>query len=284
MSAIRHGEVRTALQFPNVWRGSELARAGSPGRATGFPALDRELPGGGWPVAAVTEILHPGAGIGELSLLLPALVRLSQEGRPQLWIAPPRQLHAPALARAGIDLSRLIVAEPAHRRDLLWTVEQALRSGSCGAVLAWPAALPDARPLQYAETRRLQIATEGSTAITFVFRPPGESGETSAAALRLALSPCPDARLAVQVLKRRGAGLAAPIILDPGTAAPAAAVRPFHPAAALQAASVPQSPAPSSPLPQAAPPRPARELRDALAGDPLPAAPHRINSAGEFVS
>ena len=47
------------------------------GLATGFPSLDRELPDGGWPRGALTELLCDHTGIGELALMLPALARLT---------------------------------------------------------------------------------------------------------------------------------------------------------------------------------------------------------------
>ena len=36
------------LAHPAVWRGDRLGGVATPGLATGFPALDAELPGGGW--------------------------------------------------------------------------------------------------------------------------------------------------------------------------------------------------------------------------------------------
>ena len=46
--------------------------------STGFAELDQCLPGGGWPMGSLIEILHDICGIGELSLLLPALSRMVQ--------------------------------------------------------------------------------------------------------------------------------------------------------------------------------------------------------------
>ena len=43
--------------MPGVWRGRDLAHGVRPGIASGYPALDTELPGGGWPAGAVTELL-----------------------------------------------------------------------------------------------------------------------------------------------------------------------------------------------------------------------------------
>jgi protein ImuA len=42
-----------------VWRGDELGAAESPCVGSGWDALDAALPGGGWPTAALTEVLSP---------------------------------------------------------------------------------------------------------------------------------------------------------------------------------------------------------------------------------
>src|SRR5260221_7110499 len=93
------------LDRPGIWRGDSLSRAGTPAIPCGFPGLDAELPGGGWPAGALTEILPAHEGIGELRLLGPALAGLSQLGLRLAWIAPPHLPYAPALAAAGIAIS-----------------------------------------------------------------------------------------------------------------------------------------------------------------------------------
>src|SRR6266704_6288150 len=122
------------LDRPDIWRGDDLSRAGAPTLPCGFPGLDAELPGGGWPAGALTEILPAHEGIGELRLLGPALAGLSRRGLRLVWIAPPHVPYAPALAAAGIDLVNLLIVRPQGRRGALWAAEQALRSGSCHAL------------------------------------------------------------------------------------------------------------------------------------------------------
>jgi hypothetical protein len=62
----------------------------------------------------------------------------------------------------------------------------------------------------YGELRRLALAAEAGTAIAFLFRPPQAAQEPSPAPLRLALE-ADGGQLAVRILKRRGAQLAAPL-------------------------------------------------------------------------
>ncbi|MDN5850905.1 MAG: translesion DNA synthesis-associated protein ImuA, partial [Nitrococcus sp.] len=127
------------LNEPGIWRAGERQReTGLEHVTSGFPALDAALPGGGWPRGALTEILHEHAGIGELSLLMPALARLSQRDQWIALIAPPYLPYAPALADHGVNLSRLLLIHPGNTTNALWAVEQTLRSGTCAAVLVWP--------------------------------------------------------------------------------------------------------------------------------------------------
>jgi hypothetical protein len=202
-------------QHPGIWRGSELARTGCPGIATGFAALDAELPGGGWPCAALTEILPQHEGIGELRILGPALAQLAAQGKFIAWIAPPYLPYAPALAAAGIDLERVVIVKTTRDGDSLWAAEQALRSAACGGVLAWP------REIRFAQLRRLQLAAEGGHCLVVLFRPTQAAREPSPAALRIALATSAGG-LALSILKRRGAPLSRPILL-PALSAPLAA-------------------------------------------------------------
>lgn len=195
------------LVRPDVWRG-RLAGAEVPALSSGFATLDAELPGGGWPRGALSELLADDAGVGECSLLLPVLNAMREEGRWTVLIAPPHGLHAPAWVSGGADCARLAVVAPESRRDLLWAAEQALASGAAGVVVCW------AKQADPAQVRRLQVAVAGSDTLAFVFRPQRVRPEASAAPLRLALSPGRGGRLGVEVLKRRGPPCARTLYLD----------------------------------------------------------------------
>jgi cell division inhibitor SulA/protein ImuA len=193
------------LQRHPVWRGGPLACA-VPGLPTGFAELDRELPGGGWPVGALTELFAQREGVGELQLVLPALAALSWAGRRVMLLAPPHLPYAPALAAAGIDLAHLAMVRAPQRRDALWAAEQVLHAGSCHALLAW------VRGARYEELRRLALAAEAGRACTLLFNASEFHERASPAALRVALEPAAGA-LSVRILKRRGAPAAAPLLV-----------------------------------------------------------------------
>lgn len=184
------------LRHPALWRGG----AGAPDTVpTGFRALDARLPGGGWPLATLVELLVPAAGVGEVRLLLPALRRLLSAGtqpRWVAWLAPPHLPYAPALAEAGLDPARMLVVRPRAGVDRLWAMEQALRSGACAAVLGWTGEARD--PM----LRRLKLAAAEGATPAFLLRPAAHRCQASPAALRLALT-ARDEGLDIEVLKSR---------------------------------------------------------------------------------
>ena len=181
---------------PRIWRGQRACDAVFPTIPTGFAALGRLLPGGGWPVPSLIEIMTPTWGIGELSLLLPMMQELNREGRWLVWIAPPFVPYAPALAGQGLDLRRLLVVDiPDSDTDRWWSMEKLLRHPATGLVMAWP------RRVQPVVLRRLQLAAEAGGTIGVLFH--REHGGHTPAALRLALAPL-DGGLEVRVLKVRG--------------------------------------------------------------------------------
>jgi hypothetical protein len=178
-----------------VWRGRAATLPPS-AQPTGHAELDAALPSGGWPESALTELLLPADGIGELRLLLPTLARLTQAARDIVLVAPPYLPYPDGWRQAGVDFARVHLVEAAPR-EALWASEQCLRSGSLAAVLCWPRQADD-RAL-----RRLQVAAETGQALGFVFRDARAAGNPSPAALRLQFEQVQDA-MQLRVLKCRG--------------------------------------------------------------------------------
>jgi len=201
-----------------IWRGkgASVARAVIP---TGFGELDSHLPGGGWPLGAITEVFVDGYGIGELGLLMPALAALTKvdPAKPPkwvAWIAPPFVPYAPALQQHGLNIDRLLMIHPTSgNKNRLWAIEQVVRSGSSAGVLAWVAAADAGRDARgramqgaIAEDvmlRRLQLAAEDQGCWVLLFRPASASQQRSPAALRIRLSQA-QAATRVQIFKCRG--------------------------------------------------------------------------------
>lgn len=182
------------LDQRQVWRGRQAQARPIGLQPSGHAALDARLPEGGWPAAALSELLLASPGVGELQLLWPTLARLTAASERVVLVAPPFIPYAPAWQAAGIDL-RWLVQVDSERDDALWAAEQCLRSGSCAAVLCWPERADDKA------LRRLQVAAETGNALAFACRPQQAALNPSPAALRIAIDTRPPQW---RVLKCRG--------------------------------------------------------------------------------
>lgn len=200
-----------AIDPAALWRADTMSSPVGATHASGYPALDAELPGGGWPARGLTELLLAQSGSGELRLLSPVLRQLGD--RPVLWIAPPLQPYAPALQQLGLGLDELVWLTPTSATDAVWAAEQALRAGCCAAVLWWGDAPP-------AAWRRLHLAAQDGGCPLWAFRPVAARDQSSPAPLRLLVEPAPGGQLAVHAFKRRGPAMAAPLLLTLPAALP----------------------------------------------------------------
>jgi hypothetical protein len=170
--------LETLLAAQTLWRAGRTAILAAEGESTGHAPLDALLPQGGWPRRALTELLLPADGVGELELLFPTLARMTQAGGTVVVVAPPYIPYAPAWQAAGVELAHLEIVE-AQPRDALWAFEQCLRSGTCAAVLGWP------RNADTQSLRRLQVAADSGDCLGFAFRDRKHLANPSPAALRL---------------------------------------------------------------------------------------------------
>ncbi|MEI2414786.1 translesion DNA synthesis-associated protein ImuA [Orrella sp. JC864] len=202
---------------PALWRGSQWSAARQPCLPAGHAPLAAELPGGGWPLGSLTELLPQRPGIGELRLLRPALARLAPQ-RPVVLIQPPYVPNQAAWRHWGLQDHPLLWLRPRTAADALWAAEQVLKNGHCGALLLWqhPIALP--------ALRRLHLAAQGGDMLCLLVRPPQAGALASAAPLRVALAPAAGGLLA-RVLKRRGPPCEKTLFIDldtrlPGLAGP----------------------------------------------------------------
>ena len=196
-------------KLPGVWRGGELEHASHPPVATGHPALDRELPGGGWPSATLSEVLHDGVGIGEVSFLMGAAAKASGGARLIAWVNPPHLPYAPALAQSGLALEQCLVVRPANPEDALWAAEQVLRSGACGAALLWM------QKDDYAWMRRLQMAAQAGRCMAVMLRSTAVERVSTPAHLRVVVER-EGAMLRIRIPKRRGPPLVKPVEIAVG--------------------------------------------------------------------
>lgn len=195
-----------ALQLPHVWRGRELAQAQESTLSTGHALLDAQLPGRGWPVANLVEILQQEAQHHVWQLVGQGLsAAMAQGGGPAVLVNAPYQPFGPSLRAQGIAPEQLLCVHADKVSSTLWATEQALRCADVTAVLAW---LPQARS---EDLRRLQLCAQAGEKLLFVFRPVTCRQHSTPARLRLLVQGIED--MEVQILKRRGPPLLQPLVL-----------------------------------------------------------------------
>ena len=237
-----------------IWRGTELGQAQQSVVSSGFAALDAQLPGGGWPCNAITEILQPQPSLCEWRLLAPALASLVAGGGQLFLVAPPERPHAPGLLKLGLSAEQFVWIAADTPAERLWTTEQLVKAQPRGgAILAW---LPQARAEQL---RRLQIHALSCDFPVFLFRPELAQREASPAPLRVLASLGSDWQLQVHILKRKGVLMDAPIALPsiPGSLASVLTPRLMRPS---QLIAKPTEHTHVRPLGSAADRRPLRQL------------------------
>lgn len=174
-----------------LWRGHTRPEQVD-GIPTGLSALDDALPQGGWPPTALSELLLPMDGVGELQLVLPALAALATRERPVMLVTPPYLPGVAGWSARGLDMRHVLITQAASCVETLWAMEQCLRSAACSAVLGWPQQADD-RAL-----RRLQVAADTGQTPAFVFRDRRHAEHASPAALRIELETRPVAQLRVR--------------------------------------------------------------------------------------
>ena len=192
---------------PQVWRGRELAQAQERTLPTGHAALDAQLPGGGWPLGSLVEVLQQEQQQHVWQLVGPALAQaLQARGEPAVLVDAPYQPFGPSLRALGIVPERLLCVRADKPSARLWAAEQSLRCADVCAVLAW---LPQARS---EDLRRLHLCAQATEKLLVVFRPVRARNDASPARLRLLVEGAES--LAVRILKRRGPPLLQPLALQ----------------------------------------------------------------------
>ena len=132
-----------------------------------LPAVDKALPGKGLALGALHEVAGAGAeeedGAVAAAFLAGILARL-RPGLPVLWCLAEGDLYGPGLAAAGLDPGRLILARARRPQEVLWAMEEGLKSPALAAVVG------EVEALSLPASRRLLLAAEASGVTGFALR------------------------------------------------------------------------------------------------------------------
>lgn len=151
-------------------RGGGAARGAScPSDREGFfgiRALDALVPSG---LGRALHMFEAAGNVGDAAaagFLVSILIKFCSISHPALWVSQDLahgeagRLYGPGLSALAIDPSSLVLARTRRSRDVLWAMEEGLRSGAVSAVVG---EIHDAAyRLDLTATRRLSLQSERS--------------------------------------------------------------------------------------------------------------------------
>lgn len=152
----------------------------------GVAAIDEALPGGGLALGALHEVLGAGAdeedGAAAAGFAAGIAARLPADSQQKqgdqtgavLWVLKRGDLYGPGLAEHGLDPARIVLVRAKRDDDVLWALEEGLRSPGIAAAVGEVGRLP------MVAGRRLQLAAERS-GITVLLLRRWQSGSEAAA-------------------------------------------------------------------------------------------------------
>ena len=189
--------ILTALPPTQIWKGKDHRTKTQPHVPSGFDALDERI--GGWPLGHLIEISPEQTGIGEISVLLPALAQLSRGTQRLLFVNPPYIPYAPSLFSKGVNISNILVVQTDKLTEIVWAIEQASRSKSCSAIICWHTEANDQA------IRRYQLALENQKILGVLFTKPALRKKNNPAPWRVIVREA-QSQTWIDIPKRRGGG------------------------------------------------------------------------------
>src|SRR4051794_30139740 len=125
MAALAQSRFFALPERVEVWRAAGLKHEDEPVIPTGHPALDAQLPGGGWPIGSMVEVLQARAGQHAWQLLLPGLSQaIQKQVGPVVLVSAPFEPFGPSLEAQGLPGERLLCIKADKPAARLWATEQ----------------------------------------------------------------------------------------------------------------------------------------------------------------
>ena len=159
--------------------------------ALGIPQIDAVLPGGGLPRARLHEIVAADAGAAAIGFSAVLLAGLAGGDGSVVWCRRDPGLHdvslyGPGVAAFGLDPRRLLLVQARREIEVLWSMEESLRSGAVSTVLG--EVTVTVPPIA---SRRLQLAAEIGSVTGLLLRPPGAALAAGSATTRWRVTSAP---------------------------------------------------------------------------------------------
>jgi protein ImuA len=169
-----------------LWQGYKAASTSACGKI-GLGTIESAFPDGVFPKRAIHEFItvipeHAAASDGFIAGLLAAFM---QDGAACVWVSTSRRLFPAALSAFNVAPERIIFIDVKTEREALWITEEALKCEGLAAVVA------ELNEISLVESRRLQLAVEGSGVTGFILRKDGTKTASTVASARWKISPLP---------------------------------------------------------------------------------------------
>jgi len=132
----------------------------------GLGPIESAFPGKKFPRGAVHEFISfsPEDASSTSAFMSVVLAELMREKGSCVWISKGRRIFPPALKLYGIDPERVLFADAWKVKDIMWTIEEALKCDALTAVVG------EISELSFNDSRRLQLAVEKSRVTGFIHR------------------------------------------------------------------------------------------------------------------
>lgn len=178
------GRSPTPALTPDVGERAPACSFSSPpaGWTLGEAGIDRLLPWQGLAIGGLHELKpalatdSPATQLFAMALLARRLQQEEAQGRSLLWAASWRDIaeggwpYGPGLSQLGLDPARLILVEAKRDSEVLWAIEEGLRSGALAGVLG------SLSRLGLTAARRLVLATSAHATPCLLVTPAGTPG------------------------------------------------------------------------------------------------------------
>lgn len=153
----------------------------------GLGAINAAFPQRSFPLGAVHEFIS--AGVESLAstagFITGLLSGLMKNGAAAIWIGSSGTIFPPALKMFDIEPERIIFIDLHNERDVLWSMEEALKCNGLAAVIG---EIPE---LSFTASRRFQLAVEQSRVTGFILRSNPRNLNTNACVSRWKIKPLP---------------------------------------------------------------------------------------------
>jgi protein ImuA len=139
---------------------------GNVGFDAGLGFIKHAFPNASFPLGAIHEFFCGGTEdvAASIGFIAGVLSEIMKTGGVSIWISSNQTIFPPALKSFGIEPDKIIFIFLKSEKEIMWTMEEALKCEGLAAVIA------ETPELSFTASRRLQLAVEQSRVTGFIIR------------------------------------------------------------------------------------------------------------------